>query len=84
LYVAPFLATSFLLGAGIWIALICALIGLAAAFYLIRIVIRCSPVNDQMRRIAGAIQEGAKAYLNRQLVAVSVIAVIIFFLLGFT
>jgi K(+)-stimulated pyrophosphate-energized sodium pump len=37
-----------------------------------------------MRRIAGAIQEGAKAYLNRQLVAVSVIAVIIFFLLGFT
>ena len=82
--IAPFLATNSLLSAGIWIALICALIGLAAAFYLIRIVTGCSPGNEQMRRIAGAIQEGAKAYLNRQLVAVSVIAVIIFFLLGFT
>src|SRR6516165_2885175 len=82
--IAPFSATISLVSAGIWIALVCALIGLAAAFYLIRIVIACSPGNDQMRQIAGAIQEGAKAYLNRQLVAVSVIAVIIFFLLGFT
>ena len=82
--IAPFFAINALLGAGIWIALICALIGLATAFYLIRIVIACPPGNDQMRRISGAIQEGAKAYLNRQLVAVSVIAVIIFFLLGFT
>jgi K(+)-stimulated pyrophosphate-energized sodium pump len=82
--IAPFFATNSLLNVGIWIALICALIGLGAAFYLIRIVIECPPGNDQMRQISNAIQEGAKAYLNRQLVAVSVIAVIIFFLLGFT
>jgi K(+)-stimulated pyrophosphate-energized sodium pump len=37
-----------------------------------------------MRRIAGSIEEGAKAYLNRQILSVSVIAVIIFLLLGFT
>jgi K(+)-stimulated pyrophosphate-energized sodium pump len=37
-----------------------------------------------MRRIAGAIEEGAKAYLNRQILSVSVIAVIIFLVLGFT
>src|SRR6516164_5491840 len=78
------LATSFSIGAGIWIALICALLALAGAFYLIRMVVGCSPGNDKMRRVAGAIEEGAKAYLNRQLLSVSIIAVIIFFLLGFT
>jgi K(+)-stimulated pyrophosphate-energized sodium pump len=37
-----------------------------------------------MRRIAGAIEEGAKTWLNRQLMSVSIIAVIIFLLLCFT
>ena len=77
------LAISFSIGASIWIALICALLALAGAFYLIRMVVGCSPGNDKMRRVAGAIEEGAKAYLNRQLLSVSIIAVIIFFVLGF-
>jgi K(+)-stimulated pyrophosphate-energized sodium pump len=47
-------------------------------------VMRASPGNDKMRRVAGAIEEGARAYLNRQLLSVGIIAVIIFFLLGFT
>ena len=72
------------MGASIWIALSCALLALGAAFLLIRMVIRSSPGNDKMCRVAGAIQEGAKAYLNRQLVTIGIIAVIIFFLLGFT
>jgi K(+)-stimulated pyrophosphate-energized sodium pump len=82
--IAPCLATSFPLGTGIWISLICALIGLGAALYLIKMIIGYSPGNDTMRRIAGAIEEGAKAYLNRQILSVSIIAVVIFFVLGFT
>jgi len=82
--IAPSLATSFPLGTGIWISLVCALIGLGAALYLIRIIVGYSPGNETMRRIAGSIEEGAKAYLNRQILSVSVIAVIIFLLLGFT
>jgi K(+)-stimulated pyrophosphate-energized sodium pump len=82
--IAPSLATSFPLGTGIWISLVCALIGLGAALYLIRIIVGYSPGNETMRRIAGAIEEGAKAYLNRQILSVSVIAIIIFLLLGFT
>jgi len=58
---ASYLATSFPIGASIWIALICALIALAGAFYLIRMVVGCSPGNEKMRRVAGAIEEGAKA-----------------------
>jgi len=82
--IAISLATSFTVGASVWIPLICALLALAGASYLIRMVVGCSPGNDKMRRIAGAIEEGAKAYLNRQLLSVSVVAFIIFFLLGFT
>ena len=47
--------------------------------YLIRMIIGYSPGNETMRRIAGAIEEGAKAYLNRQILTVSIIAVVIFF-----
>src|ERR1700740_315298 len=82
--IAPCLATSFPLDTGIWISLICALIGLGAALYLIKMIVGYSPGNDTMRRIAGAIEEGAKAYLNRQILSVSIIAVVIFFVLGFT
>jgi K(+)-stimulated pyrophosphate-energized sodium pump len=56
-------------------------IGLAAAFYLIGVVVRSPSGNQRMREISGAIQEGAKAYLNRQVITISSIAVIIFILL---
>jgi K(+)-stimulated pyrophosphate-energized sodium pump len=81
--IATSLATS-PLGIGIWISLICAVIGLGAAMYLIKMIVGYSPGNDTMRRIAGAIEEGAKAYLNRQILTVSIIAVVIFLVLGFT
>lgn len=58
-------------------------IGLIYAVVLIRQIKAAPDGNDRMRQIAGAIQEGAKAYLNRQLVTVSVIAAIIFVLLAF-
>ena len=78
------LATSFLLQTGVWFALICAIIGLGAALYLIRLIFAQSPGNDRMQQIAAAIEEGAKAYLNRQIISVSIIAVVIFILLAFT
>jgi K(+)-stimulated pyrophosphate-energized sodium pump len=78
------LATSFFLQSGIWFALVCALIGLGAALYLIRLLFAQSPGNERMQQIAAAIEEGAKAYLNRQIISVGVIAVIIFVILAFT
>src|ERR1700738_2804504 len=78
----PVLST-FLLASGVWLALLCALVGLGFAYYLVRSVISCSPGNDRMRQIASAVEEGAKAYLNRQLVSVGVIAAVIFVILIF-
>ena len=79
---SPFLST-FLLGSGVWLALLCALMGLGFAYYLVRSVISCSPGNDRMRQIASAVEEGAKAYLYRQLVSVGLIAAVIFVILIF-
>ena len=73
----PSLAVAFLLQSGIWFALLCAVVGLGAAGYLIRKIISSSPGNARMRQIAAAIEEGAKAYLNRQIRTISAIALVI-------
>jgi K(+)-stimulated pyrophosphate-energized sodium pump len=70
-----------LLDSGVQLSMLCAVIGLIFAFVLIAIVARSPAGNERMRQISGAVQEGAKAYLNRQVVTISVIAVIIFILL---
>ena len=70
-----------LLDSGVHLSMLCAAIGLAFAFFLITTVIRKSAGNERMRQISAAVQEGAKAYLNRQVVTISVIAVVIFILL---
>src|SRR5205809_4586222 len=70
-----------ILQSGVRLSLICAVVGLGCAFLLIAVILRSSPGNERMRQISGAVQEGAKAYLNRQVMTISVIAVIIFILL---
>ena len=70
-----------ILDSGVPLSMVCAVVGLLFAFFLIKAVIRLSPGNERMRQIAGAIEEGAKAYLKRQVVTISVIAAVIFVLL---
>jgi K(+)-stimulated pyrophosphate-energized sodium pump len=72
-----------LLGSGVPLSMLCAVVGLIFAFLLIMKIIRSSPGNERMREIAAAVQEGAKAYLRRQVVTISAIAIIIFILLFF-
>jgi K(+)-stimulated pyrophosphate-energized sodium pump len=72
-----------ILQSGVRLSLICAVIGLGCAFLLITVILRSSAGNERMRQISGAVQEGAKAYLNRQVMTISMIAVVIFLLLFF-
>jgi K(+)-stimulated pyrophosphate-energized sodium pump len=69
---------SFLLTQGIPASLVLAIVGLGFALILIRQILKASPGNEKMAEIGGAIQQGAKAYLNRQIRAISLIAVVIF------
>src|SRR2546430_584144 len=72
-----------ILNSGVPLSMLCAIIGLAFAFFLILAIMRHSSGNERMREISAAVQEGAKAYLNRQVKTISVIAVVIFVLLFF-
>ncbi|MBK3580270.1 sodium-translocating pyrophosphatase [Streptomyces sp. MBT65] len=58
-----------------------ALAALVVAGVLVREVLAAGEGTDSMKKIATAIQEGANAYLGRQLRTVGVFAVIVFFLL---
>ncbi|MGQ4416072.1 sodium-translocating pyrophosphatase [Streptomyces sp. SAS_269] len=58
-----------------------ALAALAVAGVLVRQVLAAGEGTESMKRIAEAVQEGAKAYLARQLRTLAVFAVVVFFLL---
>ncbi|KNE82840.1 MULTISPECIES: sodium-translocating pyrophosphatase [Streptomyces] len=66
------------------IVVVVALVALAAlgvAVMLVRQVLAAGEGTDSMKKIAAAVQEGANAYLARQLRTLSVFAVVVFFLL---
>ncbi|MDD5246577.1 MAG: sodium/proton-translocating pyrophosphatase, partial [Candidatus Omnitrophica bacterium] len=56
---------------------------LSFAFYLAMYILRQDPGNDKMREIAAAVKVGAKAYLKRQYLGVSLFFIVIFILLLF-
>lgn len=66
------------------IAIICSLVSIAYGFILIQSILKKPTGNDRMREIALAIQQGAKAYLNRQYKTIGIIAVVLFVIVGFT
>src|SRR5438270_393137 len=72
-----------ILDSGVPLSMLCAVVGLIFAFLLIAVILRSPSGNERMREISAAVQEGAKAYLKRQVVTISVIAAIIFLLLFF-
>jgi K(+)-stimulated pyrophosphate-energized sodium pump len=66
------------------IPLICTLVGLAGVLFSIILagIVKSAPAgNERMQEIAGAIKEGAIAYLNRQLKSMSIAGAVIFILI---
>ncbi len=67
---------------GLFAAIACAVIAILYGVVSTRWILAQSPGNERMQEIAGAIQEGARAYLNRQYLTISVVGVILLVLLG--
>jgi len=68
---------------GMWIALGCAIIAILYGVLSIGWIMKQPAGNERMREIALAIQEGAKAYLNRQYVTIAIAGVVLFLIIGF-
>ncbi len=62
-------------------SIVCAVAGIAYAFYLSRWVLKLDAGNPKMRAIQAAIQEGAEAYMARQFKTILPIAAVLFILL---
>ena len=64
-------------------ALACAVFALIYGAWSVRWVLSRPAGNERMQQIAGAVQEGAKAYLNRQYSTIGIVGVVLFVLIGF-
>ncbi|HEX7046608.1 MAG TPA: sodium-translocating pyrophosphatase [Gammaproteobacteria bacterium] len=68
---------------GLWITLGCAVLALLYGVWSVRWVLAKPAGNERMQEIAGAVQEGARAYLNRQYMAIAIVGIVLLVALGF-
>jgi len=73
--------SSFLTHHGVLIALVCAGAAVAYGVLTSRALLALSPGNQAMRTISAAVQEGARAYLNRQYTVIAGVGVLLFIVL---
>jgi K(+)-stimulated pyrophosphate-energized sodium pump len=67
-----------------WLVLACGVLALIYGGVTARTVLAAPTGTDQMRQIAAAIQEGARAYLNRQYTTIAIVGVVIAIILALT
>jgi K(+)-stimulated pyrophosphate-energized sodium pump len=67
-----------------WIVVACGVLALLYGAFAARSVLAAATGTDRMREIAAAVQEGARAYLNRQYTTIAVVGVVVGVILGFT
>ncbi|MGO9958527.1 MAG: sodium-translocating pyrophosphatase [Solirubrobacteraceae bacterium] len=73
--------TSFLTDHGVLVALFCAACALVYGVLTSRSLLALSPGNERMQAISAAVQEGARAYLNRQYATIAGVGVFLFIVL---
>ena len=75
--------SSFLTNHGVVVALVCAACAVIYGLVTTRSLLALSPGNERMQSISLAVQQGARAYLNRQYTTIAVVGVVIFVALIF-
>jgi K(+)-stimulated pyrophosphate-energized sodium pump len=67
-----------------WLVLGCGVLALLYGIYAGRAVLAAATGTDRMREIAGAVQVGARAYLNRQYTTIALVGIVIGVILWLT
>ena len=73
--------SSFLVQHGVLVALVGAAAAIVYGLLTSRALLALSPGNERMREISAAVQEGARAYLNRQYTTIAAVGVVLFIVL---
>ena len=73
--------SSFLAHHGVLVALVCSGAAVVYGILTSRALLALSPGNETMRTISAAVQEGARAYLNRQYTVIAGVGVLLFIVL---
>ncbi|WHZ19436.1 MAG: Pyrophosphate-energized proton pump [Rhodanobacteraceae bacterium] len=68
---------------GVLFAILCAIVAILYGVFSTGWIMKQPAGNDRMREIAQAVQEGAKAYLNRQYTTIAIAGVVLFLIIGF-
>ena len=75
--------SSFLTNHGVVVALVCAACAVVYGLFTARALLTLSPGNERMQAISLAVQQGARAYLNRQYTTIAAVGVVLFVALIF-
>jgi K(+)-stimulated pyrophosphate-energized sodium pump len=75
--------SSFLTNHGVVVALVCAACAVIYGLVTTRSLLALSPGNEKMQSISLAVQQGARAYLNRQYTTIAIVGVVLFIALIF-
>ena len=70
--------SDFLTDHGVIVGLVCALCAVAYGLVTTRQLLALSPGNERMQAISLAVQQGARAYLNRQYTVIAGVGVVLF------
>ena len=67
----------------LWLVILSGFLALIYGLFTARSILALSPGNERMQEIAGAIQEGAGAFLNRQYTTIAIVGAAVFFVIMF-
>jgi len=67
----------------LWLIVLCGVLSIVYAIWAVSSVMKADAGNARMQEIAGAVKEGASAYLKRQYTTIGIVGIVLFLVVGY-